>query len=110
MATPQLNPPGNGSGGLAADVLVDGEGLRPTRPEHDTAEIPMAAANIDVQNRRRVSLGRTTVPTTKCRSGEDRRSGRLTHAGACQPRWIWIRREAASGVGLGIRISRTPSL
>jgi hypothetical protein len=31
----------------------------------------MAAASIDVQNRRRVSLGRTTVPTTKCRRGED---------------------------------------
>ena len=30
----------------------------------------MAAASIDVQNRRRVSLGRTTVPTTKYR-GED---------------------------------------
>jgi len=29
---------------------------------------------------------------------------------ALQPRWIWIRREAASAEGLGIRISRTPSL
>jgi hypothetical protein len=29
---------------------------------------------------------------------------------ARQPRWIWIRREAASAEGLGIRISRTPSL
>ena len=27
-----------------------------------------------------------------------------------QPRWIWIRREAASADGFGIRISRTPSL
>jgi hypothetical protein len=27
-----------------------------------------------------------------------------------QPRWIWMRREAASAEGLGIRISRTPSL
>jgi len=39
-----------------------------------------------------------------------RRSRRLWQVGAGQPRWIWIRREAASGVGLGIRISRTPSL
>jgi hypothetical protein len=39
-----------------------------------------------------------------------RRSRRLWQVGARQPRWIWIRREAASGVGLGIRISRTPSL
>ena len=27
-----------------------------------------------------------------------------------QPRWIWIRREAASADGFGIRISRTPSI
>ena len=77
MATPQLNPPGNLSEGLAGDGRVGGEGLRPTRAEHDTAEIPMAAASIDVQNRRRVSLGRTTVPTTKYRRGEDGRSGRF---------------------------------
>jgi hypothetical protein len=29
---------------------------------------------------------------------------------APQPRWIWIRREAASAEGFGIRISKTPSL
>jgi hypothetical protein len=69
VATPQLNPWGNLTGGFAGGWLAGGEGLRSTRPEHDAAATPTAAVNIDVQNRRRVSLGRTTVPTTKSRQG-----------------------------------------
>ena len=71
MATPQLNPSGNLTGGFAGAWLAGGEGLRSTRPEHDARQTPTAAASIDVQNRRRVSLGRTTVRTAERRSGED---------------------------------------
>ncbi|MFZ1114536.1 MAG: hypothetical protein WAN44_01750, partial [Propionibacteriaceae bacterium] len=59
------------TGGLAGGWLAGGDGLRSTRPEHDAAANPPAAASIDVQNRRRVSLGRTTVRTAEHRSGED---------------------------------------
>ena len=71
VATPQLNPSGNLTGGFAGGWLAGGDGLRPTRPEHDAAATPPAAASIDGQNRRRVSLGRTTVPTAVHRRGED---------------------------------------
>ena len=51
------------TGGFAGGWLAGGDGLRSTRPEHDAAANLPAAASIDMQNRRRVSLGRTTVPT-----------------------------------------------
>ena len=58
----------------------------------------MAAASIDVQNRRRVSLGRTTVPTTKGR-GED---GGLAGRPVAEVVWEEKKRErlvCAEGLG-----------
>jgi hypothetical protein len=67
------------------------------------------ALRSDMQNPRRVSLVGPTVPTAECCKDDDGDLAGPKNVASVSRVGSWIRREAASGVGFGIRIFRTPS-